>query len=70
MTRVLPRAVTPLAAEALPTRTRPAPTISRAYRTPGDFIAGASTRLIARAKALARTGFPSLKRNPCRSLNV
>ena len=36
----------------------------------GELISGASVRWIARAKALARTGVPSLKRKSLRSVNV
>jgi hypothetical protein len=70
MTSVFPRAMTPLASSALPVTTRPAPTMSRANCMPGEFISGASRRLISRANALARTGDPSLNLNPLRSLKV
>lgn len=44
--------------------------MSWVYCAPGDLIPGASVRRIACAKALARTGLPSLKRNPLRMRNV
>ena len=69
-TRVFPRAVTPAAAWVLPDWTSAAPAMSPVYCKAGDSIPSASVRLIARAKALARTGVPSLKRKPLRSLNV
>ena len=69
-TSVLPRAVTPRAACVLPARTSAAPTMSPVYCSAPDSTPSASVRLMARAKALARTGVPSLKRNPLRSLNV
>ena len=40
------------------------------YCAHGDLRAGESVRSIACAKALARTGVPSLNRKPGRSLNV
>ena len=67
---VFPRATTPDAVLLLPARTSSAPTMSRSWDAQGEDTSGASARLIARAKALARTGFPSLKRNPLRSVNV
>ncbi len=69
-TRRNPFATTPLADTAFPARTSFAPTIDPMYWTPGECIAGFSIRLIWRAKALARTGAPLLKRKPLRSVNV
>jgi hypothetical protein len=69
-TSVFPRETTPEAAVVLPERTSSAPTMSFVYRTAGDVTPGACVRLIARANALARTGVPSLKRNPLRRVNV
>jgi hypothetical protein len=43
--------------------------IAREHRS-RDLIEGTSVRLMARAKALARTGLPSLKRKPLRRVNV
>jgi hypothetical protein len=68
--RVFPRATTPVAAVVFPARTWSAPAISRVYCAHGDLTAGASVRLIARAKAFARTGVPSLKRKLRRRVNV
>ena len=49
---VSPRATTPEAVVRFPARTSAAPTMWRVNNTPGDFIEGASVRLIARANAL------------------
>ena len=68
--RTLPRATTPRAASVLLARTSSAPTMSSSWPAHGEDICGASARLIARAKALARTGLPSLKRKPLRNVNV
>ena len=70
ITSVRPRATTPAAVGALPDSTAGAPTMSRVYSAHGDFTPGASVRSIARRNALARTGVPSLKRKPSRSVNV
>ena len=70
--RMLPRATTPRAASVLlATHVVGADDVQHklacaTVRT----SAGASARLIARAKALARTGLPSLKRKPLRNVNV
>jgi hypothetical protein len=69
-TSVFPRATTPAALDLRPAMTSSAPTMSRTCTTQGDDIPGASARSMARAKALARTGFPSLKRKPLRRVNV
>ena len=54
-----------------PASTSAAPTMSRVSMDARRVASpGASVRLIARAKALARTGVPSLKRKPLRSVNV
>ena len=67
---VLPRAVTPDAEAARPARTSEAPSRSTSCVAQGDRICGASTRLMARSNALARTGLPSLNRRPLRTVNV
>ena len=67
---VRPRATTPRAEGARPASTSAAPTMSRVCIAPGECIPGSSVRLIARAKASARTGLPSLKRKPVRSVNL
>ncbi len=69
-TSVFPRATTPVAVFFRPASTSAAPTMSCVNIAPGEWTPGARVRLIACANAFARTGDPSLKRNPFRRRNV
>jgi hypothetical protein len=65
-----PLATTPASVEAFPSWYSAAPTMSPAYWEAAESIPGASPRLMPRAKAVASTGLPSLKRKSRRSVKV